>query len=365
MAAAIVNFDRDDGRLKLAWDDGSESAHHYIWLRDNCGCSACGDKVSTSGERFLRLTDVPADIAPAEVAVGADGGLCITWNHGGHTSRYDPAWLRARGDVGQSPVLWDGRLTGAVPEVAYGDIKAGPRPLMEHLSSHGLALVRDVGSENDEIERLAGLLGFIRQTHYGRIFEIRSRENNVTLAETKHAIPPHNDELFRDAPPGVIVFHCLETSADGGGASVMVDGFNVAARLREINPGAFDLLSRVPLPHRRRIDGAADLRAETTMIGLDGAGNVTAFRCNERTLAPLALPGDQMKPVYDALQAVLELVYDPAMKIEHLLHSGEAMVFDNHRVLHARTAFGGRRHVRQCHVDRDEVFSRLRLLQAS
>ena len=35
---------------------------------------------------------------------------------------------------------------------------------------------------------------------------------------------------------------------------------------------------------------------------------------------------------------------------------------DNQRVLHARTAFAGRRHIRQCHVDRDEVFSRLRLL---
>lgn len=314
---------------------------------------------------FLRLTDVPADIAPADVAVGPDGALCITWNHGGHTSRYDPAWLRARGDAGQSPVLWDGGLMGAVPEVEYDAIKAGVLPLLEHLRSHGLAVVRHMGPEIDEIERLAGLLGYIRQTHYGRIFEIKSREKNVTLAETKHAIPPHNDELFRDAQPGVIVFHCLEASADGGGASVMVDGFNVAARLRETDPGAFDLLCRVPLPHRRRIDGAADLRAETPMIGLDGAGAVTAFRCNERTLAPLALPGDRMKPVYDALRAVLELAYDPAMSIEFPLQSGEAMVFDNHRVLHARTAFGGRRHIRQCHVDRDEVFSRLRLLQAS
>ncbi len=171
--------------------------------------------------------------------------------------------------------------------------------------------------------------------------------------------------MFRDAPPGVILFHCLEASADGGGASVLVDGFNVAARLQDENPAAFDILSRVPLPHRRRIDGAADLRAETTMVGLDAAGAVTAFRCNERTMAPLELPEDQVKPVYDALQAVLALVYDPVMKIEFQLRSGEALVFDNHRVLHARTAFGGSRHIRQYHVDRDEVFSRLRLLQVA
>ena len=170
--------------------------------------------------------------------------------------------------------------------------------------------------------------------------------------------------MFRDAPPGVILFHCLEASADGGGASVLVDGFNVAARLQDENPAAFDILSRVPLPHRRRIDGAADLRAETTMVGLDAAGAVTAFRCNERTMAPLELPEDQAL-VCNPVGGTQALVYDPVMKIEFQLRSGEALVFDNHRVLHARTAFGGSRHIRQYHVDRDEVFSRLRLLQVA
>ena len=365
MTHAIKDIAQSDGQLVIAWDDGCESAHHFIWLRDNCGCDACGNKVSTSGERFLTLTDLPAHIAPADTAIGADGALCITWTEGGHASRYDSAWLRAREEPDRSPVLWDSGLLGAVPEVSYSDVKAGVLPMLEHLRRHGLSAVRGMPLDSDEMERLAGLLGFIRQTHYGRVFETRSREKNVTLAETKHAIPPHNDELFRDAPPGVILFHCLEASADGGGASVLVDGFNVASRLRDENPAAFDTLSWVPLPHRRRINGAADLRAETPMIGLDAAGAVTAFRCNERTMAPLELSEDQVKPVYDALQAVLTLVYDPAMKLEFQLRSGEALAFDNHRVLHARTAFGGSRHIRQCHVDRDEVFSRLRLLQAS
>lgn len=362
---AIKDVAQSDGQLVVAWNDGWESAYHFIWLSDNCGCDACGNKVPTSGERFLRLTDLPADIAPANAAIGADGALCITWADGGHASRYDPARLRAREEPGTSPVLWDSGLSGAVPEVSYGDVKAGVLPMLEHLRSQGLSVVRGVLADNDKIERLAGLLGFIRQTHYGRVFEIRSQEKNVTLAETKHAIPPHNDELFRDAPPGVIVFHCLEASADGGGASLLVDGLNVAALLRDENPAAFDVLSRVPLPHRRRIDGAADFRAETPMIVLDAAGAVTAFRCNERTMESLESPEDQVKPVYGALQAVLALVCDPAMKIEFQHRSGEAQVFDNHRVLHARTAFGGSRHIRQCHVDRDEVFSRLRLLQAS
>ena len=39
---------------------------------------------------------------------------------------------------------------------------------------------------------------------------------------------------------------------------------------------------------------------------------------------------------------------------------------DNHRVLHGRTAFdadSGRRHLQGCYVDRDELRSRLRVLE--
>ena len=212
---------------------------------------------------------------------------------------------------------------------------------------------------------VAGLIGFIRQTNYGRVFEIKTVAANKTLAETKHAIPPHNDELFRDAPPGLIVFCCLEASADGGGATVLVDGFNIAEQLRQSDPGALELLSRTPLPHRRLIGEESDFRAEIPMIALNGEGQVTAFRCNERTMAPLNLPAEQLESVYAALRTVFELVYADSSRIEFQLQAGEALVFDNQRVLHARTAFSGSRHIRQCHVDRDEAFSRLNRLVAA
>ena len=366
---AIERVEPGAGRLVIGWRDGGESAYRYIWLRDNCACPACGDRVSPSGERFLKLTDIPVDVAPAETALDDDGALLVTWNIGGHASRYEPAWLRNFGRVADpakdNPVLWDGGLNDALPEVRYADVGAGDEgllALLERVRDYAFAVIRDVPPGPDSVERLAGLLGFIRETSYGRVFEIRTVAENRTLAETRHAIAPHSDELFRDAPPGVIVFHCLEASADGGGATVLVDGFNAAARLRETDPAAFDFLVRVPLPYHRRIGEASEFRADTPMIALDAAGNVTAFRCNERTMAPVDLPEDLVGPVYAALRTVLELVYGSALKVEFQLRSGEAVVFDNQRVLHARTAFGGRRHIRQCHVDRDEVFSRLRRL---
>ena len=365
----IERIGRGQGKLVVGWNDGRETAHHFIWLRDNCACDECGDKVSPSGERFLKLTDIPVDIAPVETALDDDGALLVTWNNGGHASRFEAAWLWCFGRVDESavdrPVLWDATLNDHLPEVVYGDVGAGDEgllALLERVRDYGFAVIRNLPLRHGEIERLAGLLGFIRETNYGRVFEIKTVAENRTLAETKHGIAPHNDELFRHAPPGVIAFHCLEASADGGGATVLVDGFNAAERLRETDPAAFDLLVRVPLPYRRRIGEMSDFRADTPMIALDAAAEVMAFRCNERTMAPLDMPADLVEPVYAALRTVFGLVYAPAMKVEFQLQSGEALVFDNQRVLHARTAFAGRRHIRQCHVDRDEVFSRLQML---
>ena len=361
-------------QLSVRWSDRRETIYHYIWLRDNCGCPVCGDKVSTSGERFFKLTEVPLDIAPEDAFIAEDGTLHIVWRAGGHTSTYDPAWLRAH-DFSRPaeihrpnrPVLWDAALNDNPPEIGYAEASSGDEGLsrlLDLIVDYGFALVRKMPLVAGEVERLAGLLGYIRETNYWRVFEIKTKPANRTLAETSLEIPPHNDELFRHAPPGVIVFHCLEASADGGGASILVDGFAIASRLREQDPEAFELLSRVSLPHRRYIAGVADLRAETPVIALDAKGEVTAFRCNERTLAPFDLPGDLVEPVYRALQQVLGLVYSPTMRVQFHLRPGDALVFDNQRVMHARTAFSGQRHIRQCHVDRDEVFSRFRLLGA-
>ncbi|MCE2482674.1 MAG: TauD/TfdA family dioxygenase [Alphaproteobacteria bacterium] len=45
---------------------------------------------------------------------------------------------------------------------------------------------------------------------------------------------------------------------------------------------------------------------------------------------------------------------------------GEVVGFDNSRVLHGRTALdesGGRRHLRGTYIDRDELLSRIRMLE--
>ena len=99
------------------------------------------------------------------------------------------------------------------------------------------------------------------------------------------------------------------------------------------------------------------------MITLDYFGEVCEFRLNERTMGPLDLPADLIEPVYNALEKMFNLSYDSRYHMHYLLRDGQALVFDNARVLHARTGFNGNRHVRLTHVGSDEFYSRWRQLR--
>lgn len=371
---SIENIDRQQRYIVITWQDGHRSKFHHIWLRDNCTCSECGDR--SGGHRYLELGSIDPDISPDEVSVEDSGSLRIRWSGDGHITRYLPAWLRAHCYSSESittrrprPVLWDSSLNDKIPEWDYHQVVSEESfrlQMFQRIADYGFAIINDVPVEEDQIEQLAAVFGFIRQTHYGRIFDLISTPQQRILAQTAHAIRPHNDELFRDPIPGLFMMHCLRASDCGGGASILVDGFKAAANLRARNRELFDLLCRVPIPHRRfLVDDVDDvaLSAKWRVIELDQHGDMVAVHINERTMAPLDIEQNLTEPVYRALQEMLALVYAPEACVKYRLESGQAAILDNHRVLHARAAFKGNRHIRQCHVDRDEFFSRLRALR--
>ena len=371
---SIANIDRQQRYIAVTWKDGHRSKFHHIWLRDNCTCAECGDR--SGGHRYLELGSIDPDISPDEASVEDSGSLRISWSGDGHITRYSSAWLRAHCYSSESiaarrpqPVLWDSNLNDKIPEWGYHQIASDESirlQMFQRIADYGFAIINDVPVEEDQIEQLAAVFGFIRQTHYGRIFDLISTPQQRILAQTAHAIRPHNDELFRDPIPGLFMMHCLRASDCGGGASILVDGFKAAENLRAHNRESFDLLCQVPIPHRRfLVDDVDDvaLSAKWRVIELNQHGDIVAVHINERTMAPLDTEEDLTEPVYRALQQMLALVYAPEACVKYRLESGQAAVLDNHRVLHARAAFKGNRHIRQCHVDRDEFFSRLRALR--
>jgi gamma-butyrobetaine dioxygenase len=77
------------------------------------------------------------------------------------------------------------------------------------------------------------------------------------------------------------------------------------------------------------------------------------------------LPEDEIEAAYRALRAISEQLYASERTFERHLQPGELVVFDNHRVLHARRAFNpdaGERHIQQVSIDREEFHNVFRQL---
>ena len=80
---------------------------------------------------------------------------------------------------------------------------------------------------------------------------------------------------------------------------------------------------------------------------------------------PVAFASRSSFAAYRAIRAFAAELTAPDLAYRHRLEPGECHIFDNHRVLHARTAFdpsSGPRHMQSCVIERDEFHNRLRLL---
>jgi trimethyllysine dioxygenase len=64
---------------------------------------------------------------------------------------------------------------------------------------------------------------------------------------------------------------------------------------------------------------------------------------------------------YDALRAFEQLANDERLIWSQVLRPGEAMLFDNWRVLHGRRSYTGRRHLCGAYLNHEDFESRLRL----
>lgn len=339
------------------------------WLRLACECEVCGD--TASGKRWLTPADVAKAIHAESFDLSMPGEVTVIWQDG-HVSRYDPAVLAAQIDGSAparfQPQLWSSDLSQRLGRFAFDAVVADDEALFSSLRAlrdHGIAMLTGVPAETEATARIAGRYGPIRETSYGKVFDLISRPDARVAGETARAQIPHTDEPFRYSPPGFIFFHAIRTGAGSGGTSLMVDGFHVAELMRARTPDLFDLLTRHGVTFHREHQGEVFFSAEAHVFSLDAAGAVTGIRYNDRCLAPQRAPLDRIDGVIEALAELTRLIRDPQNQFQHQLQPGEALVFDNQRVLHGRTAFDPTlavRHLRSCNIDRDGVHSAFRSL---
>jgi gamma-butyrobetaine dioxygenase len=347
------------------------------WLRDNCQCADCRDPVS--GQRLISITDQPDGVGLASVTETADGWH-VRFEPDGHQAVITRAWLDS-----QLTTAGDGRTEDAKQLWSVADFPAGPPAVswtdylnsdatrlscLRQLLSAGFMLLRGVPREPGAVLNVAATMGYVRETNYGRLFDVRVEATPANLAFTGLPIGPHTDNPYRDPVPTLQLLHCLVSAADGG-ESGLLDGFRAAGMLRAEDPAAFDCLTRTPVTFAYR-DQTAELRATRPMIGLDVAGRIREVRYNSRSMQPIRLPAGsapsqaalQIREFYRGYRAFATTLLRPDLTIRFSLEPGDCIVFDNTRVLHSRTGFTatGHRHLQGCYADIDGAESTVAVL---
>jgi alpha-ketoglutarate-dependent taurine dioxygenase len=326
---------------------------HWFWLRHNSEL----DRHPLTNERIVCSSELPLELHPrtVRVAEGADA-LDIDWGDrpDGKVSRYSATWLRTHAYAAdRDPSPPPPSDTSAVT-VNFASLQPPVgRALLDTLDETGLLVVRGFGLDTEaiiEILRREGLA--VIETHFGRIEDLRTdnttNSNTDQLGYTDSAIQLHTDQPFLDRPPRYQLLHC-QRPAEQGGDNFVVDAFAAAHHLADVDQAAFDLLRKVPVKFHRK-QQAFERVVVSPIFDFNVPGGFR-IRYSYFTLAPHQRPFAEMEAWYRAYNRFAKLVRDERHQYRFRLEAGDFLIYDNWRMLHARTSFTGARWVRGVYFD--------------
>jgi gamma-butyrobetaine dioxygenase len=343
-------------RLRLSWREGKSRELSARWLLDHAEES----REPVSGQRrhgALALDD--ARILEARVE---DGSLIVGFPTGERRlplaglGAPEPAPAR---DLWLTPELIE--ACAPIPFADYLEDDAALARALRRVARGGLALLSGAGDDPDAVERAVARFGFVRETNYGRLFDVRIEPERGNFAYTERALDLHSDNPYREAPPTLQLLHAIQADAAGGGETLFVDGFAHAEALRREAPAAFDVLAREPARFSFTEASGARWQARTPVLVLSAGGALEAVRLNHRSLDLEPGDPDRLEAWYDAYLAFYRRLHAPGAAYARRLAPGEMVIFDNRRILHGRAAFdrGGARWLRGAYADVDGMTAAL------
>ncbi|WOV90807.1 MAG: TauD/TfdA family dioxygenase [Candidatus Zeuxoniibacter abyssi] len=360
MIISDIALNENGKKMEAAWEDGHRASFHAIWLRDNCSCSEC---LHSNGQKLTNIVDLPTAINIAS-ATFDDGGLHLVFAPDDHLSRFDAAWLRNFAAPTTPVQLWDTEtLSVATLSRDYAKTHAiGLAEWLDLVVRYGCAVLRDSPREEGAVCKIAEWFGYVRETNYGRLFDVKAIANPNNLAYTGMALPVHTDNPYRDPPPGLQLLHCLH-NAVAGGDSILVDGFMAAKILREEDKTHWQALSMNSVPFRFS-DDSTDLRSRLPILDVAPNGDMRAVNFNNRSITALDIPDEDIPDYYAAYRHFAEILERPKLRLCFKLEDGDLFIVNNRRVLHGRESFkgGGTRHLQGCYADNDALLAKWRML---
>lgn len=377
--------------------DGKSRVFDTVFLRDSCTCPQCMDPHSK--QKLFQTSDIPVDLEGSyKPAVGEAGESMIEleWKTDvkgfgpDHRTRHSIDWLRRalstevelRGGVRHDDsVLWNRkRIEKDNKWVDYNEYMSQDETLfsaLTHLNQYGLLFIKNVPDSEESVVSLASRIGNLKDTFYGRTWDVRSKPKAENIAYTPQFLGLHMDLLYTSNPPHLQLLHSLRARTPGG-ESFFSDAFHAAHQLARQSPGHFRTLCTFPVTyhyhhptyHYHFTRPVLELYpypkySEPTNLSVKRVNWSPPFQGPfEARIGSNNHPS--LRAYVAASHAYEKLLSSPENLYEYRLNEGECVIFDNRRVLHARKAFDatkGERWLKGAYVDDDVFFSKLRVLE--
>ena len=368
-------FLKDGGKVLVVKANNKVARFHSIWLRDNSR-----DETTLSPQnqqKLITLNDIPKSLKIS--SLNLDGNeIELVFQPENKKVSFDVHWLLEnnydyklanikKGWVNDKIVLWDRNMSSTLPIINFDKFIKSDFDLWKWLDKflkYGFGKIIDGPEKQDTLFELVKRFGYVRETNYGRKFEVRSIKNPSNLAYTSKGLEAHTDNPYRDPVPSLQILYSIENSATGG-ESVVVDGFNAALKLKDENLEMFNVLSTYNVSFQFSGEEGIFLKADKPMLELAPNGELKTIRFNNRsTIIKNYIPFDAMELFYDAYRKFGEIISDKSMQFSFSLKPGECFIVDNTRVLHARNEYmnDGNRWLQGCYSDKDGLLSKYEVL---
>lgn len=355
--------------------NGQPQRFHAMWLRDNMVSATTRD--ATSGQRLLRVTDIPQDVFIRSAAI-EDDTLCLVFGPDDlaatfpldklFADSYDRQRPEEHGWLAPEIELFGSNTDPGQFVADYNDVMTDDKSLYTWLCGvqrWGIGRLVDGPTAEQTVLRVAERFGYVRETNYGRFNNVRPSSSRANLADSELALQAHTDNPYRDPVPTLQLLHCVANQSTGG-ETLMVDGFAAVKALQSKSPEAFDVLSKYPARFEYFGNGTQCLTSKVCLIDVMVDGQLRGVRFNNRSIAPLVdVPFDVMEAYYEAYRSLSNIIDSGEHAVRFALKPGHVVLFANTRAMHARTAVTQRaetRWLQGCYADIDGLLSTLGVL---
>ena len=359
--------------ILLSPKNGASLRFHSTWLRDNALDTKTRDK--NNGQRLITVSDVPVKTYIKSASLNKKSKeitinflpkkkqviFSTNWLK---DNAYDKKQVASKVWINPDLKIWSKNSLKRIPIINYKTAKSNKKLLinwLKSLNSFGFAKITGCEKKTGTVIKIAKLFGYVRETNYGKYFDVKSKTNAINLAYTNHGLQAHTDNPYRNPVPTIQILHCIKNSTKGGETKV-IDGFNAALHLKKKNKKYFDLLSKYCSRFEFKRKKNIHLKSRFPMIKLSPDRELIAIHFNNRSIAPLTdVPYNDMLNYYKAYRKFSKIIDDPKMAIKFKLKEGDCFIVDNTRVLHARTAYSGTgsRLLQGCYADKDGLLSKI------